>query len=96
MARGVAPGRPKVSRPFDDRDPGIFLDKMLSGLTNGVYGINPYYIAFQAQEIVRSYCQTFNPSNDSIDYIREHYLVEAYEETLIEYNGDAYNFSKSE
>lgn len=83
-----------IPRPFDERDAGEFLNIMIEGMTNGISGnVDPYYIAFQAQEIVRAYCQTFNPSHQSIDYIRNNYLAEAYEKTTIEKEGDRYNFN---
>ena len=82
-----------VPRPFDKRNAGDFLNTMIEGMTTGIVGdIDPYYIAFQAQEIVRAYCQTFNPSHQSIDYIRKNYLANNYEKTTIEKNGDMFNF----
>lgn len=54
-------------------------------------GDNLFFYAYDAQEIVRSYCQTFEPSNEQIDYIRNHYLLEDFEEiNVIPGNGGYY------
>lgn len=41
------------------------------------YDMFPY--AYDAQEIVFSYCKSFNPNNRVITYIRNHYLVDDFE-----------------
>ena len=82
-----------VHRPFEEQDAGEFLIYMISGLMNGVSGtVDPYYVAFQAQEIVRAYCQTFNPSHESIDKIRSNYIVKKYEKISIVAEDDRYSF----
>lgn len=65
-------------------DVGIKLRDLLSiiyswhaGVIDSKTDLFPY--VFDAQEIVRCYCQSFNPSNDVISYIRSHYLIEDYE-----------------
>jgi len=71
-----------------DDNPGETLEFTLEGLTYGMQGMDEWYIAFQAQEITRAYCQTFEPTYETIDDIRTHYIVAGYEKVAItEENG---------
>ena len=71
-----------------DDNPGETLEFTLAGLTYGMEGMDEWYIAFQAQEITRAYCQTFEPTHEAIDYIRTHYIVAEYEKIVVtEKNG---------
>lgn len=73
--------------------PGKRLDDLLNGLTYGMHSvIDPYYIAFEYQEITRAYCQEFNPDEKAIDEIRQCYLVLEYEHITIEKNVDRYDY----
>lgn len=80
-------------KPYENIEPGERLECLAIGLTQGFSAtFDAYYIAFEAQEIVRAYCQSFNPSNETIDYIRSCYLVENYENIAIKKHEDAYEF----
>lgn len=68
---------------------------LLIGIAEGrVAGLStdPYYFAFEAQEIVQAYCHECNPDANIIDYIRSHYLILDYEKVSIVQDGDVYNF----
>lgn len=70
------------------KNPGNQLVRILSILYSNNLGMlvcntDPYYYAYDAQEIVRAYCQTFNPNHERINYIRSHYLLGDYEELEI-------------
>ena len=52
---------------------------------------DPYYYAYDAQDIVRAYYQTFEPLEGDIDYIRSHYLVEEYESISFKKDGNGYS-----
>lgn len=54
---------------------------------------DPYWLAFECQEIVKAYCTTFNPDADTIKYIRSHYVIFDYEQISIIQEGDEYSFS---
>lgn len=83
----------KVQKPFLNIDEGTRLEALCSALTYGFSSsIDVFYFAFEAQEIVRSYCQTFNPNTKIIDYIRSYYLVESYENVIITSEGSKYHF----
>lgn len=71
-----------VPMPYEKVDDlGKFLDhmiKLLYDLSTGKvfeYSVDPYCFAFQAQEIVKAYCQECKPDAETIDYIRNHYLT---------------------
>lgn len=69
------------------------LSSLVGGLTNGIYSeTDPTFVAFEAQEIVRAYCQKFSPNDSTIDYIRSHYIVEEYEDTRIKAHMTGYEF----
>lgn len=73
---------PKVHRKV--KKPGEELVNILQLLFSNNQGMlvcntDPYFYAYDAQDLVRSYCQTFNPSHEKIDYIRSHYLIDDYE-----------------
>jgi hypothetical protein len=53
-------------------------------------GNDPVYYAYDAQDIVRSYLQTFNPSEEQISYIRHHYLVPDYESYQFKQSANGY------
>ena len=78
-----------VPQNFVKRDTlGKTLYELLSILFSNNVGVlvsenPPYVYAYDSQEIVRSYCQTFNPSEETIDYIRNHYLLEDFESLII-------------
>lgn len=83
-----------VNKPFLKVNPGKRLESLYNGITYGFTAtFEPYYLAFEAQEIVRSYCQTFNPDTKTIDYIRNHYLVLDYETVTITEVDGAYKFT---
>lgn len=84
-----------VSRPFESpKETGERLATLIGGLTYGMYSetIEPYYVAFEAQEIVRAYCQQFSPDNSTIDYIRSFYIVEDYEQVTIQESMQGYQY----
>lgn len=69
--------------------------EILYGISNNTvwgYSTDPLAFAFEAQEIVFSYCQTTNPSNETIDYIRSHYLVTNYEYIHVIEDSGGYHF----
>lgn len=94
MAGRISAALKLVKKPFEKVSGlGKRLESLINGLVRGVAGtIDPYYVAFEAQEIVRVYCQTFNPNEEKIQYIRRHYLVEDYEFVSIIYDGNGYMF----
>ena len=57
------------------------LDVLHAIATGNAFGgtTNVLWIAFEAQEIMRAYCQECNPDANTIAYIRSHYLVVDYE-----------------
>lgn len=77
---------------------GEFLNYMLRlmyNLTTGNvfdYGFDPYLFAFQAQEIVKAYCQECKPDAETIDYIRAHYLTIDNEFIAVKEDEDGYYF----
>lgn len=78
------------------KSPGKYLAKLSTVLYSNNIGImesrtDPYFYAYDAQEIVRAYCQAFNPSHEQIDYIRHHYLIDGYEELEFVKDGDNYS-----
>lgn len=80
-------------KPCEDVEPGKRLESLSIGLTQGISAtFDIYYVAFEAQEITRAYCQSFKPYNETIDYIRTCYLVENYENVEIEKHEDSYEF----
>ncbi len=81
-----------VNMPFLKRnDTGEMLEVLLDNLTyETISNIDPYYMALQAQEIVRAYCQTFQPTTEEISSIRKMYLVEDYENVTIKQDGDMF------
>jgi len=82
-----------VKKTFLDVDPGIRLECLGRGLTHGHSpNFDSYYLAFEAQEIVRAYCQSFNPDKETIDQIRAFYLVTDYETVSIVEQEDGFNF----
>lgn len=55
---------------------------------------NAYFYAFDAQSIVQRFCQSQNCDNDTIDYIRKHYLLEDFEKLNVIDNGnDSYSIN---
>ena len=55
---------------------------------------NAYFYAFDAQSIVQKFCQSQNCDNDTIDYIRKHYLLEDFEKLNVIDNGnDSYSIN---
>lgn len=46
------------------------------------------FLEFQAQEIVACYCKTFQPSKSEIKKIRRNYIIEDFEDVLIEQEGE--------
>lgn len=82
-----------VERPCNElADVGTRLEKLLVGLTYGIETtFNVWYVAFEAQEIVRAYCQEFEPDEETIDNIRSYYIVADYEAVVIEAIEGGYN-----
>jgi len=77
---------------------GQFLDYMLrllldlaTGKVPG-YSVDPYCFAFQAQEIVKAYCQECKPDAETIDYIRAHYLTMDCEYVTVKQDDYGYYF----
>jgi hypothetical protein len=67
------------------KNPGAKLVDMVSVLNSYAHGNvassnDPLYYQYDAQDIVRAYIQTFDPSDEEIDYVRKHYLLYPYEE----------------
>jgi len=56
------------------------------------FSTDPYLFAYEVQEIVKAYCQEFNPDADTIDYIRNHYLVLDYEGLSFVEEGEGYRY----
>ena len=77
---------------------GVFLDHMIKALydlNTGIvfdYGYDPYIFAFQAQEIVKAYCQECNPDTATINYIRAHYLTIDCETVTVKEDSNGYYF----
>lgn len=94
MAHRITTALKEVKRTYKKvRNIGKRLEDLCTGLTYGISGtVDPYFVAFEAQEIVRAYCQTFNPSTETIDYIRSHYLIEDYESVTIVPDGNGFQF----
>ena len=72
--------------------------EILYGISNNTvwgYSTEPRWFAFEVQEIVFSYCQASNPSIETIDYIRSHYLVPDYENIRITEDGNGYRWEIS-
>lgn len=79
-----------VSQPFkESKNLGKRLESRLEILLNiatgNILGLStdPYWFAFEAQEIVKAYCQVCDPNETTIGYIRAHYLVIDYESVKI-------------
>ena len=79
-----------VAQPFEKVESlGERLEMMLTamyGLTTGrvqSYSVDPLVFVWEAQEIVNAYCQECNPKEETIDYIRSHYLITDYENLYI-------------
>lgn len=65
-----------------------------SGTTSSSSQSNAYFYAFDAQSIVQKFCQSQNCDNDTIDYIRKHYLLEDFEKLNVIDNGnDSYSIN---
>ena len=65
-----------------------------SGTTSSSSQSNAYFYAFDAQSIVQRFCQSQNCDNDTIDYIRKHYLLEDFEKLNVIDNGnDSYSIN---
>lgn len=47
---------------------------------------DPVFYAYEAQDLARAYCQTFNPTHSIIDIIRAHYIIDCYENIYFIYN----------
>lgn len=81
-------------------DLGKRLERMVNilyGISTGTvwgYSTDTYWFAFEAQEIVKAYCQACEPDSSIIDYIHSHYLPDAYESVTIfeDENGYGYYF----
>jgi len=67
------------------------LYSIASGYAFG-YSTDPYWFAFEAQEIVKAYCQACEPDASTIDYIRSHYLVIDYEAVSIFEDENGYGY----
>lgn len=88
-----------VKQPF--RQAGHF-GKLLENRLQILFGIetrtvwgfstDPYLFAYEVQEIVKAYCQEFNPDAETIDYIRNHYLVLDYESMSFVQEGEGYRY----
>lgn len=62
--------------------------------TSSQSNANAYFYAFDAQSIVQRFCQSQNCDNDTIDYIRKHYLLEDFEKLNVIDNGnDSYSIN---
>ena len=65
-----------------------------SGTTSSSSQSNAYFYAFDAQSIVQRFCQSQNCDNDTIEYIRKHYLLEDFEKLNVIDNGnDSYSIN---
>ena len=65
-----------------------------SGTTSSQSNAYFYAYAFDAQSIVQRFCQSQNCDNDTIDYIRKHYLLEDFEKLNVIDNGnDSYSIN---
>ena len=93
MVTRIAENLKEAKKPCEDVDPGERLESLAIGLTQGISAsFDIWYVAFEAQEITRAYCQSFKPDKEAIDYIRSCYLVENYENVEINNHDDAYEF----
>ncbi len=63
-----------------------YLDKLLGVFiainSNTAYSDNGYFYAFDAQTIVQRFCQSQKCSDETIKYIRSHYIIEDFENLI--------------
>ena len=79
----------------EHKNPSSYLNKLLGVFiainSNTAYSDNRYFYAFDAQTIIQRFCQSQKCSDETIKYIRRHYIIEDFENLIpVDLGNDTY------
>ncbi len=86
----------KYTQNFSEhKNPSSYLNKLLGVFiainSNTAYSDNRYFYAFDAQTIIQRFCQSQKCSDETIKYIRRHYIIEDFENLIpVDLGNDTY------